>query len=128
SLRFALNNLGWIHESLGDFETDRQYTQRALQAAVCLDDPCLVAYMWSNHGSPAFNLGEWKQAREDFERGIALMRRLRPSWASAWPPLLLGQLCVAQGQQDEGCCLLEEAIAHATQKADLQALRWAHGT
>lgn len=128
SLRFALNNLGWIHEAMGDFETDRQYTERAFQAAVCLDDPCLVAYMWSNHGSPAFNLGDWKRARQDFERGIALMRGLRPSWASAWPPLLLGQLCVAQGQQEEGCCLLEEAIAHAARNADLQALRWAHGT
>jgi tetratricopeptide (TPR) repeat protein len=89
SLRFALNNLGWIHEARGDFETDRQYTERALQAAVCLDDPILVAFMWSNHGSPAFNLGDWKQARQDFERGIALMGSHRPSWASAWPPLLL---------------------------------------
>lgn len=128
SLRFALNNLGWIHEAIGDFEIDRQYTERAFQAALCLDDPCLVAYMWSNHGSPAFNLGDWKRARQDFERGIALMRGLRPSWASAWPPLLLGQLCMAQGQQGEGCRLLEEAIAHAARNADLQALRWAHGS
>jgi tetratricopeptide (TPR) repeat protein len=127
SLRFALNNLGWIHEARGDFETDRQYTERALQAAVCLDDPILVAFMWSNHGSPAFNLGDWKQARQDFERGIALMGSHRPSWASAWPPLLLGQLCLAEGQQEEGCRLLDEAIAHAARTTDLQALRWAHG-
>jgi tetratricopeptide (TPR) repeat protein len=127
SLRFALNNLGWIHEARGDFETDRHYTERALQAAICLDDPVLVAYMWSNHGSPAFNLGDWKQARKDFERGIALMRPLRPSWASAWPPLLLGQLCLAEGQQDEGCRLLDEATVRAARNADLQALRWAHG-
>lgn len=128
SLRFALNNLGWIHEARGDFETDQHYTERALQAAICLDDPGLVAYMWSNHGSPAFNLGDWKRARQDFERGIALMRPLRPSWASAWPPLLLGQLCLAEGQQDEGCRLLDEAITCAVRNTDLQALRWAHGT
>ncbi|MGE5334654.1 MAG: AAA family ATPase, partial [Nitrososphaerota archaeon] len=128
SLRFALNNLGWIHEARGDFELDRQYTERALQAAVCLDDPSLVAFMWSNHGSPAFNRGDWKRARQDFERGIALMRPLRPSWASAWPPLLLGQLCIAEGQQEEGCRLLDEAIVSATRNRDLQALRWAHGT
>ena len=127
SLRFALNNLGWIHEARGDFETDRHYTERALQAAICLDDPGLVAYMWSNHGSPAFNLGDWKQARKDFERGIALMRPLRPSWASAWPPLLLGQLCLVEGQQDEGRRLLGEAIVRAARTTDLQALRWAHG-
>lgn len=127
SIRFALNNLGWIHEARGDFEADRQYTERALRAAICLDDPSLVAFMWSNHGSPAFNLGDWNRARQDFERGIALMRSLRPSWASAWPPLLLGQLCLAEGQQDEGCRLLDEAIECATRNTDLQALRWAHG-
>jgi tetratricopeptide (TPR) repeat protein/transcriptional regulator with XRE-family HTH domain len=128
SLRFALNNLGWIHEARGDFETDRQYTERALQAAIRLDDPSLVAFMWSNNGSPAFNLGDWKRARQDFERGIALMRPLQPSWASAWPPLLLGQLCMAEGQQEEGRRLLDEAIVYATRNTDLQALRWAHGT
>lgn len=127
-LRFALNSLGWIHDLRGNFEQDRAYTERALTVAEQLDDPTVLAFMRSNRGSPAFNLGDWKQARTDFEAGLVLMRQLSASWASAWPPLLLGQLCLAEGQRVQAEELLQEAIALAKRNKDLEAQRWAHGT
>lgn len=126
-LRFALNSLGWIHELRGNFEQDRVYTERALAVAEQLDDPTVLAFMRSNHGGPAFNLGDWKQARADFEAGLVLMRQLSVSWASAWPPLLLGQLCLAEGQRARAEELLQEAIVLAERNKDLEAQRWAHG-
>lgn len=127
-LRFALNSVGWIAELRGNFEQDRAYTERAFAVAEQLDDPTVLAFMRSNRGGPAFNLGDWKQARVDFEAGLALMRQLSVSWASAWPPLLLGQLCLAEGQRAYAEDLLQEAIALAERNMDLEALRWAHGT
>lgn len=127
-LRFVLNSLGWVHELRGDFEQDRIYTDRAFRAAEQLDDPTVLAFMRSNHGSPKFNLGDWAQARVDFEAGLALMRQQNASWASAWPPLLLGQLCLAEGQRAQAEELLCEAIGLAQRNMDLEALRWAHGT
>lgn len=127
-LRFAVNSLGWIHELRGNFEQDRAYTERAFMVAEQLDDPTVLAFMRSNRGGPAFNLGNWKQARVDFEAGLALMRQLSASWASAWPPLLLGQLCLAEGQRAQAEELLQEAITLAERNKDLEALRWARGT
>lgn len=127
-LRFALNMLGWINELRGNFEEDRRYTERAFRVAEQLADPTMLAYMRSNHGSPAFNLGDWRAARADFEAGIELMRPLGASWASAWPPLLLGQLCLAEGERAAGEAHLREAIGLAEWNNDLEALRWAHGT
>jgi tetratricopeptide (TPR) repeat protein/DNA-binding XRE family transcriptional regulator len=126
-LRFALNSLGWIHELRGNFEQDRMYTERAFHVAQQLGDPTVLAFMQSNRGSPAFNQGDWRRAREDFEAGLAQMRLVKMSWAAAWPPLLLGQLCLAEGRQSEGVDLLQEALDLAERNKDLEALRWAHG-
>jgi tetratricopeptide (TPR) repeat protein/transcriptional regulator with XRE-family HTH domain len=127
SLRLALNSLGWVHEAWGDFARDAEYTERAVRVADELGDPTVSAFMLANRGSPAFNLGDWVAARRDFAAGLEMMRALGKTWASAWPPLLLGQLDLAQGQWDEGAHHLAEAIALAEATRDLQALRWAHG-
>jgi len=126
SLRLALNSLGWVSEAMGDFEQDRALTERALETAERLGDPTVLAFMRSNHGGPAYNIGEWRQARIDFESGLASMRQLGTSWASAWPPLLLGRLELVEGHADMASRLLGEAVALAERAADLQALRWAH--
>jgi tetratricopeptide (TPR) repeat protein len=127
SLRFAYNNLGWAHELRGEFAADRTNTELATEAAVSLGDPTVQAFMTSNHGSPAFNMGNWAQARADFEQGFALNGQLGASWASAWPHVLLGQLDLAEGRYSDGDTQLKVAIARAERNHDLQALRWAHG-
>ncbi|HEY7848475.1 MAG TPA: tetratricopeptide repeat protein, partial [Ktedonobacterales bacterium] len=125
SLRLALNSIGWVHETWGDFARDQGYTERAFAVAERLGDPTVSAFMWSNRGGPAFNLGDWPEARNCFEQGLALMRQQGPSWASAWPPLLLGQLELAQGHAGMATDLLDEAIGLAERSGDLQALRQA---
>jgi tetratricopeptide (TPR) repeat protein len=128
SLRLALNSLGWVHEARGDFARDAECTDRALRVAEELGDPTVVAFMTANHGGPAYNLGNWTGAREDFTAGYTMMRSLGQTWASAWPPLLLGQLDLAEGRWEPGASRLAEAIALADETRDLQALRWAHAS
>ncbi|HEV2235038.1 MAG TPA: AAA family ATPase, partial [Ktedonobacterales bacterium] len=128
SLRLALNSLGWVHEAWGDFARDAEYTERALRVAEELGDPTVIAFMTANHGSPAFNLGNWQAAREDFAAGYAMMQSLGKTWASAWPPLLLGQLDLAQGHWEAGASHLADAVALAEATRDRQALRWAHAS
>jgi tetratricopeptide (TPR) repeat protein len=126
SLRLALNSLGWAHEARGEFEQDAMYTERAYDAARRLGDPTVLAFMTSNRGGPAFNVGDWRTARQAFEEGLSIMRPFGTTWASAWPPLLLGRLELAEGEQAMGEAHLSEAIELARQSDDLQALRWAH--
>jgi tetratricopeptide (TPR) repeat protein/transcriptional regulator with XRE-family HTH domain len=126
SLRFAYNSLGWVHEAWGEFERDRHYTERALEVAERLGDPTVIAFMRCQRGGPAFNLGVWDQAQEDFEGAVAMSRPLSASWAAAWPPLMLGQLCLAQGRRTPATEYLAEALALAERNGDLQALRAAH--
>jgi tetratricopeptide (TPR) repeat protein len=76
SLRLALNSLGWAHEARGEFEQDALYTEQAFAAAQQRGDPNVVAFMTSNRGGPAINLGRWRRARQTFEAGLALMRPL----------------------------------------------------
>jgi tetratricopeptide (TPR) repeat protein len=126
-LRFALNSLGWIQELRGNVERDAWYTARAFAVAEQLDDPTVLAFMRSNRGGPAFNRGAWREARADFEAGLAMSRQIGASWASAWPPLLLGRLCLAEGDQVRAQALLEEACTLSEHNQDLEAQRWAQG-
>jgi tetratricopeptide (TPR) repeat protein len=70
----------------------------------------------------AFYLGQWDQARLDFERAVAICRQIGASSTSAYPLFELGRLCLAEGRWDEASRYLEESIAIAGRSGDLQAL------
>ena len=56
---------------------------------------------------------------------MSVTRTLVPSWYSAYPLVYLGQLRLAEGEQEKASCYLEEAIALAQPSGDLHALRFA---
>jgi tetratricopeptide (TPR) repeat protein len=79
SLRFALNNLGWIHEARGDFETDRQYTERAR------------GLLW-------WKRGDWDRASDDLAAALTLARRMRHPYDEAKTLYRLGQVELSAGR------------------------------
>jgi tetratricopeptide (TPR) repeat protein len=61
----------------------------------------------------AFHLGDWLRARDDAEQALAIVRPLGTYWIAAAPRVLLGRLCLAEGQWESGQRYLEEGVALA---------------
>lgn len=125
TLSRALNNLALPYYAAGENHKGLPYVRRALEVAERIGDPTWIAFMTYRRGEVAFYLGDWTQAREDYERSVAMMRELGTSWSSAYPVLLLGHLRLACGEWEAGFALLNEAIALARRGDDLQGLRMA---
>jgi tetratricopeptide (TPR) repeat protein len=91
-----------------------------------LGDPSQIGLLWCNRGQIAFSEGAWARARDCLERSAATLGQVGASRTSAWPPLALGQLCLAEGKWEKAARFLEEAIILAERRPDREALRHAH--
>ncbi|HEX6542297.1 MAG TPA: AAA family ATPase, partial [Ktedonobacterales bacterium] len=119
----ALNHAALAHIQRGEFETGRTYIDRALATAQLRKDVVQVAFLTSNRGTLGFYLGNWKQARADFEHAANLMRDVPVAWTSSYPLLGLGQLSLVEGQWGVAARYLQQAITLAERSGDLQVLR-----
>lgn len=119
----ALNHAAQAHIQRGEFETARSYIDRALDTAHLRKDVVQVAFLTCSRGTLGFYLGDWKQARTDFEQAATLMREVPIAWTSSYPLLGLGQLSLVKGQWGMAARYLQEAITLAERSGDLQVLR-----
>src|SRR5262249_10575937 len=72
----------------------------------------------------AFSEGTWAFARECGDRAAAILQQVGTSRTSAWPPLALGQLSLAEGKWEAAARYLDQAIALAERRPDIEALRY----
>jgi predicted ATPase/DNA-binding XRE family transcriptional regulator len=125
---YSLNHLAWDCLESGEMAQGRSYIARAVEVAELRHDPSLLAQMWIGAAELSYYLGEWARARDEAVRAAEIQHELdhfSTSWGSAYPPLLLGTLDVAQGRFEEGKQHLEYAIELATPIGDPQALAFA---
>jgi tetratricopeptide (TPR) repeat protein len=125
---YSLNHLAWGCLESGEIAQGRSYIARALDVAEQRHYPALLAQMWFGAGEFSYYLGEWPRARDEVARAAEIQHELdqfSASWGSAYPPLLLGMLDVAQGRFEEGKQRLERAIGLAAPIGDPQALAFA---
>lgn len=120
-LCYTLLNLSLITDERGDPAAGRGYAYRAVELAEQMGEPVLLAQVLGDRGFKAFVLGDWQAAEQDYRQAIALMRQAGMPWGAAYPLLNLGELLLAQGQE-EGRVYLEEAIDLARRSEDLLAL------
>ena len=73
-------------------------------------------------------MGEWQDARQEYERAIALMHQAALPWGAAYPHLGLGIQLLAEGQAQAGLVLLEEALSLAQRDQNHEAARDAQNT
>ncbi len=119
----ALNHAAMAHIQRGAFDTSRAYIDRALVTARERNDHVQVAYLTCNRGTLHFYMGDWKQARADYERAAEIMREAPLAWAASYPLLGLGHLSLGQGQRGIAARQLGEAITLAERSGDLHVLR-----
>jgi tetratricopeptide (TPR) repeat protein len=124
---WALNALADICAGLGDVHHTTRYRERALQVAERMGDLELLVATTSFGGVDAFNLGDWEQARAQYERAIAITEGVAQFWLSGLPQAGLGEVCLAEGRWDLATHHLQEAIAFGARHHDLDFLRLAHG-
>jgi transcriptional regulator with XRE-family HTH domain/tetratricopeptide (TPR) repeat protein len=121
----ALNDTAAVYRARGELKSSWAYSARSVEVAEQLGDPTGIAFLTTSHGENAFLLGNWMEARQNFERAVAIVREMGASWVAAYPLESLGQLNLVEGRDEEGARLLDEALAYAERDHDLQALRCA---
>jgi tetratricopeptide (TPR) repeat protein len=73
-------------------------------------------------GLNAFALGEWKQARSDFEYAVTLVGSTDQFLHATYPPHGLGLLCLAEGREEEAVHYLTRALTLAQRNHDMPVL------
>ncbi|HEX8036259.1 MAG TPA: AAA family ATPase [Ktedonobacterales bacterium] len=119
----ALNHAAQAHIQRGDFATSQSYIDRALATAKVRKDVVQIAFLTCSRGTLDFHMGNWKQARADFEQAATLMREVPVAWTSSYPLLGLGHLSLVEGQWGTAARYLQQAISLAERSGDLQVLR-----
>jgi tetratricopeptide (TPR) repeat protein/transcriptional regulator with XRE-family HTH domain len=122
---FTLNHLAWLCDVRGDFAEAARYFDQALVAAERLGDPAVLASMHCNRGDIDFSQGNWDQTRAHLAQADALLEHVEASWVTAFPPVQLGLLELAQSPLAAGAVSLEHAADLATRTGNVEALRWA---
>jgi tetratricopeptide (TPR) repeat protein len=125
SFSAALNDTAAVYRVRGELTSSWAYSARSVKVAEQLGDPTGIAFFTSSHGDNAYLLGEWVEARQYLERAVAIVREMGSSWVAAYPLLSLGQLGLAEGQDEAATRLLDEALTCAERDHDLQAIRCA---
>jgi tetratricopeptide (TPR) repeat protein/transcriptional regulator with XRE-family HTH domain len=124
----AHDNLAGAYEFLGDYQQARASLEQAIALDERLGDPAEMAYLLYGRGLNAFALGEWKRALPDFERAATLVGSTGQFWYAPYPPYGLGQLCLAEGREEEAAHYFMQALTLAERNHDLQALCCIQGT
>lgn len=122
--RHAIINLGSIATYRGNFVQARTYMERALLHTNHVGDRAELVFLTFQRGLIAFHLGDWSQARSDFQQAA----NLTPMGVlSTYSLGGLGLLSLAEGDEAAASRSFTEALALAEQYHDLRALRWLQG-
>ncbi|HEV2236714.1 MAG TPA: AAA family ATPase, partial [Ktedonobacterales bacterium] len=122
---FTLNHLAWLDDIHGNFDGAARYFDQAVSAAERLGDPAVLASMLCNRADIAFSQGEWEHTRTGLAAGAALAEEVEDSWVTAFPPVQLGLLELAQQPLEATPTTLVAAAHLARRTNNVEALRWA---
>jgi tetratricopeptide (TPR) repeat protein/transcriptional regulator with XRE-family HTH domain len=110
---FLLCDVTRAHLRIGTAWQCQEAASRAVELAQRMGMPGPLAMALCDRSEVAFYLGDWRRARDDVERALALVRPLGTYWIADAPRVLLGRLCLAEGQWESGQRYLEEGMALA---------------
>jgi tetratricopeptide (TPR) repeat protein/transcriptional regulator with XRE-family HTH domain len=124
TLSEALNTLGQMYESRGEFGKSVPMMDRALEVAGQLGDPVQQALLMCNRGQSAFYVGRWDEACIYHEKAVAVMSLLETSLVSSYPHGGLGLLHLVQGRTELGLHHLHTLQAASQAGGDIGAQRY----
>ncbi len=121
----AFNNVGVIHSYRGNYSQEQSCIERALTIIEHLNDQRLLVFLVYRHGINAFSIGQWKQARAEFERALLLARGGGRFWGKNYASYGLGLLSLAEGDEKAAARYFEEA-QQLEQNRYHRVLHWMH--
>jgi tetratricopeptide (TPR) repeat protein len=111
----------------GDFDTGRACGERTLALADRIGDPFVLAASRRVNGRTAYFLGDWAQARADFERAVAILSTNGPDATAVATLVDLGLHYLVEGRREAAAAYLTEALVEGERQHRLNELRKAHG-
>jgi tetratricopeptide (TPR) repeat protein len=125
ALHWALHVLAHGHLIKGEWDLCRTRANRAIDVAEQRGDPGPLVDLVRARGMMAFYMGDWGQARRDFDRTQAISREIGPSYPyGGWPALLpMGRLALAEGQWELATRTSAEVVALTQEAGDTYAQR-----
>jgi tetratricopeptide (TPR) repeat protein len=104
----CLNNMGWIHAHLGNYELALTYCEQAL--SVPCDEPIAHACLWDSMGYVYQQLGDHAQAASCYVKAIDIYHRQSEQGDRAKSLTRLGDTHLAAGRFDAAADAWREAM------------------
>ena len=112
----------------GDFARALAHMEQALAVAERRQDPRHLAWQLKNFSRFLFDTGDWRRMRELFARADAMMREADrdygETWQSADMSIHRGIYALAEGREEEGRLLLDEAMKRIAQMGPVSRLHF----
>jgi|GEM_PF-6973813 len=119
---FSHNLLAERYAKTGEFALALPHMEQALTVAEQRQDPIHLAWQLRNFTRFLFASGDWQRARATSARASAIMReadRHGMTWHAAEISIWPGMLALAQGREEEGRRLLEQAMQRVERVGNL---------
>ena len=111
-----------LYEQIGDLTGTEICYIRAIEVAELMGDPDWLSFLYSWHARNLFLRGQWEDARARSRLAQAVAPPNVEGFMAAYPPAILGQILLAEGEVHEGRALVEQSITLAERHHDTQAL------
>jgi tetratricopeptide (TPR) repeat protein/transcriptional regulator with XRE-family HTH domain len=117
-----------MYTEQGDFARAMAHMEQALAVAEQRQDPRHLAWQLKNFSRFLFDAGDWRRMREVFARADAMMREADrdygETWQSADMSIHRGIYALAEGREEEGWRLLDEAMKRIAQMGPISRLHF----
>ena len=111
-----------LYEQIGDLRGAETCYTRAIEVAEMMGDPDWLSFLYAWHARNLFLRGQWEAAHQRCRLAQTVAPPGVTGFMAAYPPAVLGQILLAEGEIDEGRELVEQSITIAERNHDTQAL------
>ena len=122
------NMAAFMYTEQGDFARAMAHMEQALATAEQRQDPRHLAWQLKNFSRFLFEAGDWRRMREVFARADALMREADRYYGETWQSVEMsihrGIYALAEGQEEAGRRLLDEAMQRIAQMGPISRLHF----
>lgn len=122
------NMMAFMYTEQGDFARALAHMEQALAVAEQRQDPRHLAWQLKNFSRYLFDTGDWRRMREVFARADVMMREADRDYGETWQSVDMsihrGIYALAEGREEEGRRLLDEAIKRIAQMGPISRLQF----
>jgi tetratricopeptide (TPR) repeat protein/transcriptional regulator with XRE-family HTH domain len=129
----ASGNRWWVADGVGDigrvcldegkFREGREYLERSHALIEALHDGAELAWIESNLGEASYVVGDWTNARAEYEGAVRTARRADAAMYLSYALLHLAELCASEGNWEKAKQHIDEGLPLGQQCGAVPAVR-----